>query len=478
MVTSRLRLRLAGGFSLAFAIALTVLAAGALGYLWRESNLRLDARLDTVASNVVTAFEREIRDEPDSSLRFAARQVVDEWPRNDDGFVIIDRNGDTLAVNAPRLRPSERVKNVDAGRRIFLAWHARPSARFDVDDHGPDFRVVALPATVRESPSSTRDVTVLAFASTEGIESDTELLGVSLAIAAPLILLLSLTAGYLLARGALLPVTRLAEDIASIAPSDLSRRLPIDPRQDEISTLATEFNALLIRLDEAQRRNRDFILETAHQIRTPLTLVLGEAAHELALSDSSEAKMRATLGRIRTAADHMRRRVDDLFLLAEAQSGEPLRLEDDVELDGLVLECADLMRGRAMALGRSLAIGTAEPVVIRGSAALLQEAVLELLENACRHGEAHAPVVISCRAQQDFAIIEVASAGNAFELPPDATSGSLVTTRTLTRGAARANSGLGLAIVRWVAESHGGSLKVRHDSAGNVVSLSLRGTRG
>ncbi len=465
MATSRLRLRLAGGFALAFAVALAILAAGALGYLWRESNRRLDARLDGVASNVVTAFERELRDEPDSSFRFAARQVVDEWPRNDEGFVVVDDTNDTLAVNAPQLRGAERTRARDAGARVFAAWRARSSARFDVDDRGPDFRVVARQATVRDVRAQTRMVTVLAFASTEGIESDTELLGVSLAIASPLILLLSLTAGYLLARGALLPVTKLTFDIASIAPSDLSRRLPIDPREDEISRLATEFNALLARLDDAQQRNRNFVRDTAHQIRTPLTLVLGEAAHELAHDASSETKMRATLGRIRTAAEHMRRRVDELFLLAEAQSGESLRLEDDVELDGLVLECTDLMRSRAMALGRALAIGAAEPVVIRGSSALLQEAVVELLENACRHGSSDSPVTISCIRHDGTAAIEVASAGAAFDIPSAAA-------RT-----ARSTSGLGLAIVRWVAESHGGSLSVRQANGLNVVRLRVRGVQ-
>jgi len=466
MATSRLRLRLAGGFALAFAVALAILAAGALGYLWRESNVRLDARLDGVASNVVTAIEREIRDEPDSSLRFAARQVVDEWPRNDDGFVIVDDTRDTLAANAPQLRGWERMRGRDAGRRVFESWHAKPSTRFDVDDHSPDFRVVALQATVRDTKARAHAVTVLAFASTEGIESDTELLGVSLAIAAPLILLLSLTAGYLLARGALLPVTRLTTDIASIAPSDLSRRLPIDPREDEISRLATEFNALLERLDDAQRRNRNFVRDTAHQIRTPLTLVLGEAAHELASDDTSGPRMRATLGRIRTAAEQMRRRVDDLFLLAEAQAGESVRLEDDIELDGLVLECADLMRSRAMALGRSLAIGVAEPIVIRGSAALLQEAVLELLENACRHGAATAPVSISCRTDANDALIEVASAGDM--LRNSVVNASPTSTDDGTSG------GLGLPIVRWVAEVHGGSLAWRRQRGSNIACLRLR----
>ena len=436
MAPSKLRLRLAAGFALAFAGGLSLLAIGALGYLWRESNRRLDERLVAVGTGVAFALTREATDTPDSTLAYAASEVVNEWPPNGDAFVIVSANDSTLAMVGPS----------SGAVRVRAAWRASHEERIVIDTGGPDYRAVARQFTIATDSLHSEPLTIIAFASTEGIESDTELLGVSLAIAAPLILLISLTAGYLMAHGALRPVSQLTSDIASIAPTDLSRRLPIDTSRDEMSLLASEFNALLARLEEAQSRNRGFLREAAHQIRTPLTLVLGEAAHELSSAEPNEVRMRATLGRIRTAAEQMRRRVDELFLLAEARTGEPVRLEDDVELDGLLLECTDLMRGRAMALGRALAIGLAEPIVLRGNAPLLQEAMLELLENACRHGTTDGPVTVSCTLVDAGAAIDVTSGGSAF----DASS----------NGEARASSGLGLAIVRWVAESHRGTFSV------------------
>jgi signal transduction histidine kinase len=300
---------------------------------------------------------------------------------------------------------------------------------------------------------------IVAFSSTQGIERDSELLGGALAIAAPLIALLSLAAGYLLARRALRPVDALTGSIAAIAPDDLSRRLPVPAPQDEIGALAAAFNALLERLDEAQRRNRGFVRETAHQLRTPLTLVLGEAAHELAASESSAERMRATLGRIRNAAEQMRRRVDELFLLAEAEAGERVRLDDDVELDGLVLECTDLMRARASSLGRSLALGRAEHIIVRGNEALLKEALLELLENGCRHGTSDAPVTVSAYLEAGKGVVAVESAGQPFELP--AASG-----RTPSEG-------LGVAIVQWIALAHAGELRLAREGVRNTVALVL-----
>ncbi len=450
MALSRLRLRLAGGFAFTFLVALAILAAAALGYLWAESTRRLDKRLDASADGVAASVARVMQDSRDSSLAHAANEVVREWPSNGDLFAIVDGSGAMVAGVGPR----------DVIGRMLAAWTAASAPHFGVDKPGDDYRASGVHATLPLPGGTELKFGVLAFSSIEGIDTDTHLLAVALAIAAPLIVLLSLAAGYMLARRALRPVDELGAAIAGIAPTDLSQRLPVGDSHDEVAALASEFNSLLQKLDDAQRRNRGFIREAAHQIRTPLTLVLGEAGHELAATSTTADRMRTTLGRIRTAAEQMRRRVDELFLLAEAQAGEKVRLEDDVELDGLVLDCTDLMRERASALGRSLAIGKAEHVVVRGSAPLLQEALVELIENACRHANPEAPVTVSSALVDDHAVLEVMSGGEPFVLVPRPDSG--------------APDGLGLPIVEWIARAHGGALQVARNGAVNVVTMTLK----
>jgi signal transduction histidine kinase len=450
MALSRLRLRLAAGFAFAFLVALAILATVALGYIWNESTRRLDRRLDASADGVAAAVGRVLSESSDSSLAHAANEVVREWPPNGDLFAIVDDSGALVAGVGPR----------EAIDRMLRAWTTAPSPQFGVDKPGDDYRASGLRATLPRLHGLPLKFGVLAFNSIEGIDSDTHLLAAALAVAAPLIVLLSLAAGYALARRALRPVDELGSAIARIAPTDLSQRLPVGDARDEVAALAVEFNALLQKLDDAQRRNRGFIREAAHQIRTPLTLVLGEAGHELASSGTTPDRMRGTLSRIRTAAEQMRRRVDELFLLAEAQAGEKVRLEDDVELDGLVLECTDLMRERASALGRSLAIGNAEHVVVRGSAPLLQEALVELIENACRHGSAEAPVTVSSLMAPGGASLEVMSGGEAFVMAPRQDTG--------------APDGLGMPIVEWIARAHGGELQVVRKGALNVVTMTVR----
>lgn len=438
MPLSRLRLRLAGSFALAFALSLGLLAAGALGYLSRESNKRLDARLLRASESIAQAVARELHDTPDSSFAYVANEVVTEWPPDGDPFAIADTLGRLVAG-------VDRDRSMD---RVLGAWGRNKAVtRLSVQKGHPDLRVIGLRNAFFRENGREWHFDVVTFGSTEGIESDTELLGGALAVIAPLIVLLSLVGGYMMARRALRPVHDLSASIAAIAPTDLSHRIPVNPSPDEIGELALEFNALLQRLDDAQKRNVGFVREAAHQIRTPLTLVLGEAAHALEGSARDQAELASTLARVRIAAEQMRRRVDELFLLAEAEAGERIILDSDVELDGVALECTDLMRSRATSLSRSLALGDVEPAVVRGNAPLLREALLELLENACRHGGSAAPVTTSVRRRGGDAVVEVTSAFDG-DKEPD-----------------RSSRGLGTAIVRWIAEGHGGRFEAERDGA-------------
>lgn len=450
MSLSRLRLRLTASFAVVFAAGLTVIFMVVLGYLWRESVHRLDARLASIAQGVAEALEREIRETPDSTLSYAAAETVAEWPSNDDSFGILDANGAVIAT-------ADRAHAINSV--VGSSPRAARDGRFAFFDNEQDYRGIASPISTLSLDGRSWQYSVIAYHTTEGIEHDVETLFGVLAIVAPLIVLLSLGAGYILASRALTPMNDLRTAISSVVPSRLDQRLPVPLPQDEIGALATEFNALLARLDTAQRQNRRFVREAAHQIRTPLTLVLGEAGNELGTDATSIERLRAALMRIRTAAEQMTHRVDELFLLAEAQAGEEVRLGDDVELDGLLLECTDLMRGRASGLGRTLAIGLAGPILVRGNASLLREALLELIENGCKYGSTNTPVTVSANAEGSIATITVESAGAPFALRESEDVSSA--------------AGVGLPIVQWIARGHHGTLRVHNENGRNTVSLAL-----
>jgi signal transduction histidine kinase len=152
----------------------------------------------------------------------------------------------------------------------------------------------------------------------------------------------------------------------------------------------------------------------------------------------------------------MARRVEELLLLARATAGQRVARTDAVELDGMALECADLMRGRAHALGRRLELGRVDPVVITASEPLMREAIVELLENACRHGDGLTPVRLSVYRDGVHAVIEVANGSpEGITWLPDRSPGH----------------GLGLQVLRYIAAEHGGRLV--HRTASDCVVSAL-----
>lgn len=463
MNVSRLRLRLAGGFALAFGVGLALLAAFGMTYVSHESVRRVDARLEVVANEAWNSFLREKGETPDSSFAYIAQQVTAEWSDKEDAFLLFDSLGNRAATLDPvglaeRIAADPQARLKSTGHPIaFESGHGKPHLRARIVD-----TAVTYPTPGRRTPFR-----IITFTSTHEAEEDAEALSVLIGISLPIILVVSLLVGYLLAGRALQPVRNLGDSMAAIAPDDLNTRLAVEGgRGDEVSAVATEFNALLARLQEARARNVQFVREAAHQIRTPLTLVFGEASHALDEGNanlmSDPARTHATLTRIRSAAEAMRRRVDELFLLAESRTGETVRLEQQVELDGLVLECTDLMRARARETNHRMAIGVADPVMIQGHASLLQEALLEMLENACRYGSTVDPITVSCSVEQEGgarrAVLAVSSGGAPFTLPPPRSDESQ-------------NTRMGLSIVQWVASSHHAIFRVERRDEINHVEL-------
>lgn len=447
MALSRVRLRLTAGFAIAFLVGLVALNTALFAYLRRQASRRVTAHLQLSAQQLLRSIRQEqLVDPGDRDIAAATHEVLGEWPDPTVAFRVLDTAGATIGARGD----STLVAVIPTGRIVVTG---RPRTV-----RGALARYYALEDTASDG------VTIIAATSIAGLVAENDALLTWMVLSAPLVLLLSLTGGYLLSRFALTPVGTLARAVSELPPDDLERRLPVASPPDEIDQLAAQFNDLLHRLHQVHTQNRRFLEAAAHQLRTPLTLVLGES--QLALEPLRDAEERlATLRRIQLAAQQMRHRVSDLFLLARAQAGERPQLADAVDLDGLVFEGADLFRARAHALGRGLELGTMDAVEVTGDAMLLREAVMELLENACRHSAGDGPVRISVSNRGPRAIITVENPGAA--LPTDWGSGE---------SAAHDGPeprGLGLALLRWIAGVHGGRLMAERVEDRNSVSLEI-----
>jgi two-component system heavy metal sensor histidine kinase CusS len=449
MPLSRFRLHLTAWFGAAFVVGLLVLDAGFYVYSLRKADARITRDLGVAARGLREAIRDEEAGHPGNE-RGAVEDAVGEWPPGPVAFVVWNAAGDVLASRGAE--PLRRSVSSPAGLPGGLTFR-----RVLVDGSG-DARV----AVYRDSEPAT--LSVAAVLSTAPMREEEEILAGWLLISLPLVALLALASGYMLTRRALTPVRELSDRAAAINPDALHQRLPVRTPPDEIDGLAQQFNQLLERLEQSQSTNRTFLARAAHQLKTPLTVVRGESA--LGLERPREVnEHEAILRRIQLSAEQMSRRVAELILLARATAGDRPPLSDDVELDGLVWQCADLMRARAQATRHHLELGEVDPLMVRGNEDLLREACLELVENACKHTPPDTLIRLSVSAEAGTAFLAVTSQG-----PP-------IPEARLSAGPG-VGGGLGLTIVEWIAGVHGGSLTVVGGDNENAFVIQLPDVTG
>ena len=348
MPLSRVRVRLAAWFALAFLAGLAVLDLSLYWYLRSQADQRLTRDLASVAAQVIVACRREYAEAPEDGMGKAAENALAEWQVGTTARGVRSRwtpRRDGWAAAPHPLRaaaePERRARRPDRRRHVRTALRRH-------SDGQPAFAVLVV-------------------GSTERLSEDNEALAWWLAVSSPIVAVLALCAGYLMSARALRPIGDLDRAVAAVLPGQLSLRRPMPPSDDEIGRLAARIDDLLERLERSQSQGRAFLRRAAHQIRTPLTLVVGES--ELSLERERDvAGYQAALGRVHRAAGQMQRRVNELFLLAQAQAGEQIALDAAVDLDGLALDATDLMRERAQSLGRRLRIDRSTALTVRGSA--------------------------------------------------------------------------------------------------------------
>ncbi|GAA1305946.1 HAMP domain-containing sensor histidine kinase [Saccharothrix xinjiangensis] len=268
------------------------------------------------------------------------------------------------------------------------------------------------------------------------------LLGVALAGAA----------AWFVAGQILNPVRLVRRAAAEITEHDLTRRIPVEGR-DDIAALAEQFNAMLDRLERAFATQRRFLDDAGHELRTPITIVSGHL--ELLGDDPAE---RAEAVRLCTdELDRMNRIVGDLLLLAKAEQPDFIT-PAPVEVAELTSDLYAKVRAIGDRRWRLEAIGEGE---VRLDEQRVTQAVVQLAQNAVQHTRDGSEVLIGSAVRDGVASFWVADRGPGVR-PEDAEAIFARFGRGSTGGAAghRAGAGLGLAIVRAIAEAHHGLVRL------------------
>jgi two-component system OmpR family sensor kinase len=283
---------------------------------------------------------------------------------------------------------------------------------------------------------------------------------------------LAFFAGLMIAGRAMAPIAALTSAAREIARTrDPSRRVPQPRADDEVAELAKTLEEMLQGLDAARTeteatlaRQRRFVADASHELRTPLTSVLANL--EL-LVDTLEGEQGEAASSALRSSRRMRRLVADLLLLARADVGRSAPREPTDLADVLVEAASEL---EPVAEGHDLTVD-AEPAPVEGARDELHRLVVNLIENAVRHTVPGTRIVASTASRSGDAVVVVEDDGPG--IPRDLEP--VVFERFVRGGGEHAGSaGLGLAIARAVAESHGGTVSLERPASGRGARFVVR----
>jgi signal transduction histidine kinase len=296
---------------------------------------------------------------------------------------------------------------------------------------------------------------------------------VTLAIVTPIALILISTAGWLLAGGALRPVERMRREAAAISSSDPESRLTLPPADDEITRLGATMNAMLDRIQGSVERERRFVDDASHELRTPLSILKAEL--DLALSrPRSPDELTAAIRSAAAETDHLVRLAEDLLVLARSHDGHlPVRGQT-TDLREMLGTIAERHRPAAVQAGVELSID-APPRDICVDVARLRQALDDLLDNALRHAPPGGRVRVTGVVADGGIHLVVEDSGTGFSAEVISRAFEPFFRGSGDGNGDRGRSGLGLAIVRVIAEAHGGSVRAENLPAGGArVSMVVR----
>lgn len=329
---------------------------------------------------------------------------------------------------------------------------------------GESFVVVARGVSGPDGP-----LVILVAESLELVAESTGVVVNLLLIGYPVVVLGVALASYWLAGRALAPVEAIRSRVARVeGTSELDARVPVPEGNDEVALLAVTMNAMLQRLEAASDRQRRFVGDASHELRSPLATI--RAAHEIAALHPDSRDWTETSRDVLAELDRIDYLVDDLLLLARADE-HGLRIRSvDVDLEDLVNSEATRLRK----LGNLTVRVEAPPVRIQGDPVHLARALRNLADNAARHAERH--IDLRLQTVDQNVRVEVEDDGPGIGEADRERIFERFVRLDESRTRASGGAGLGLAIAREISRAHGGSLHVEsgHRGARFVLLVPLR----
>jgi heavy metal sensor kinase len=459
----RLSARLAFKQTITFALLVVVLAWSAYALLARRIYGQVDEELQDRAVAVRSMLSVRgndihwLNEEADPEVREQFSKSIRFYQLLDDKGKVMETSNEMSDLQLPFAAARQALQS---GHNT---WEYSGSSS---DDH---LRILNTPVS---GPKQQQFVMRLGVSLDEA-DDDARRLRVYMLLLLPIIILAHAINARIMAAASLKPLEEVTAAAKQITPFDLSKRLPVSGRQDELDELTVSLNAMLARLQSSFQRMSEFLRTLSHEIRQPLTVLRSETEQALRMG-SSEANYRDTLSKQLEHVELLARTVSDLMELAKSES-EQIKLQREKEdLSELVQTAIDGIR--AQASERSIQIsGTVQQNVIGAfDAGQIWRLLLNLLDNAIKFNHPNGKVDVSLSVVNDIAMISISDTGSGITAEEQ--------THIFERGyrtvAARKSSvpgtGLGLHFARIIAEAHGGHIEVHSvPGEGSCFHISL-----
>jgi len=272
-----------------------------------------------------------------------------------------------------------------------------------------------------------------------------------------LILLVGLAGGWWFVGRALRPVSEISATAAKISAGDLSQRINVAEAESELGQLAAVLNSTFARLETAFAQQKQFASDAAHELRTPVTIMLTQT--QTALNRERDAESyKQTVEACQRAAQRMRRLIESLLELARFDAGQEVLKRMHLDFSKTLSDSIEMVQ--ALADERNVKIiSEISPLEITGDAERLAQVVTNLLTNALQYNRPGGEVCVKLNVQNGLAVLEVADTGQG--IAPE--NLARVFERFYRADSSRTgagNAGLGLSICQAIIEAHGGSIAV------------------
>jgi two-component system OmpR family sensor kinase len=454
------RIRLTLWYTAAMTIVLVVLAAATYLVLRENVVRRADANAIELADSFLSTVSAELGAlAGPNRVDIGIAAAFSEHRFRDVVFVVFNPQGDLLGASESYHLPGRSFdptrETLTASLRPFLsASDTFRSVR--VGDH--QYR-----SYVRHFSIDEKAATLFVLQSLHRQDEFLETLAGTFGIVIPLAIVLAGVGGYLLARRSLSPVVTMSAQARRIGSENLYERLKAQNPRDELGKLAGSFNDLLDRLNQSFERQRRFMADASHELRTPVAILCGEAEVTLAQEQRTEQEYRESLQILREEAKRLKHIVEDLFTLARADAGQHPLAPTDFYLDELAAECSKNMRTLASAKQIAVSCESDAELPIRADEALLRRMLMNLLDNAIKYTPRGGSVSLHCAEENGRYRLSLKDSGHGIpdELQPRIFERFFRADKARSRGETDSGgAGLGLTIARWIAGAHGGNLEL------------------